>query len=479
MAIERQVTEGEEPVSPFARLFSLPGHGVFNIVTIGCKTEGNPSTIVEGLKNTLINHPRFSSILVTGHGEYKGKAKWIPTKVKVEDHVIVPDIDPNIENPDEYLENYTSRMALSPMDMSKPLWEFHLLKLKTSHAEYVFLARFHHSLGDGMSLMSLLLACARKIYDPEALPTFVAPKKSKAKNVCFALVAWLWFIVRVMFHTCVEVIKSMVFICCARGASAHIIAKPGATLSTNKFIHQIIKLDDVKMVKNAMNMTVNDVLFGMVQAGLFQYLNQRFDLQTSSKSRKILDKQCLHGVVFFNLRPNRDIEDLANMMAKGSKCRWGNSIGYVLIPLEMKSSANVFEYVRQSKTIMDRKKHSFEPLFSHGLLKLTMEVFGFKALTILLKRIFGSTTMIFSNVVGPTEEISLFGHQICYIGASSYGIPQELIINVQSYVDKLIINIGVDVEVIPDPHHLCDLIIEALHKMKSAAPQKIFHASEV
>lgn len=65
MAIERQVLlEGEEPVSPFARLFSLPGLDVFNIVTIGCKTEGNASTIIEGIKNTLINHPRFSSILV-------------------------------------------------------------------------------------------------------------------------------------------------------------------------------------------------------------------------------------------------------------------------------------------------------------------------------------------------------------------------------------------------------------------------------
>lgn len=70
------------------------------------------------------------------------------------------------------------------------------------------------------------------------------------------------------------------------------------------------------------------------------------------------------------------MQDLANMMAKGSKCRWGNSIGYVLIPLEMKSNDDVFEYVRQSKTIMDCKKHSLEPLFSYSLLKLTLEVFG-------------------------------------------------------------------------------------------------------
>jgi len=66
------------------------------------------------------------------------------------------------------------------------------------------------------------------------------------------------------------------------------------------------------------------------------------------------------------------------MMAKGSKCRWGNSIGCVLIPLGMKPQDDVFEYVRQAKTIMDRKKHSLEPLFSYGLLKVTMEVFGLR-----------------------------------------------------------------------------------------------------
>lgn len=75
------------------------------------------------------------------------------------------------------------------MDKSKPLWEFHLLKMKTSHTESVAVARFHHSLGDGMSLMSLLLACTRKTCDLEAFPTFVvASKKRNASatiNTCW------------------------------------------------------------------------------------------------------------------------------------------------------------------------------------------------------------------------------------------------------------------------------------------------------
>lgn len=66
------------------------------------------------------------------------------------------------------------------------------------------------------------------------------------------------------------------------------------------------------------------------------------------------------------------------MMAKRSTSRWGNSIGYVMIPLWMRSENDIFEYIRRAKKIMDRKKLSLEPLFSYVLLKLTVEVFGFK-----------------------------------------------------------------------------------------------------
>ncbi|CAH8288996.1 unnamed protein product [Eruca vesicaria subsp. sativa] len=472
MAAAEQVMPSEEPLSPFSRLFSLPGQDCFNIITMGCKTEGNADAIVEGLKNTLINHPRFSSILETGLGEHKGKAKWIPTTVKVEDHVIVPDIDPNIENPDQFLEDYTTNLALSPMDKSKPLWEFHLLQLKTSYAGSVAVARFHHSLGDGMSLMSLLLACTRKTCDPDALPTFVVPKKSNARNICWSLIAWFWFIVRLLFHTCVEVFKSMVIICFTRNNTTPLKGKPGATISVNKFIHRIFSLDDVKVVKNATNMTVNDVLLGTVQAGLSRYLSQRFDLNKPSKSRKVLEKNSIYGVVFFNLRPNRNIEDLAKMMEKGTKSRWGNSIGYVLFPLWIKLEDDTFEYIRRAKLTMDRKKLSLEPIFSFALLKFTMEVLGLKALKNLVNSIFSRTSVIFSNVVGPDEEISFFDHEISYIAGSACGVPQALTIHIQSYVKKVVINLAVDLNVIPDPHRLCDLIIDSLNSMKSTVLER-------
>lgn len=52
-------------------------------------------------------------------------------------------------------------------------------------------------------------------------------------------------------------------------------------------------------------------------------------------------------------------------------------------------------------------------------------------------------------------------------------LDKALIVHITSYVNKAIINLGVDLDVIPDPHHLCDHIVEALQIMKSAVEEEI------
>lgn len=65
MGGEKKKTVEEEPLSPCSRLFNSPDFNCAIIVTLGCKVKGNPPAIIEGLKHTLVNHPRFSSILVS------------------------------------------------------------------------------------------------------------------------------------------------------------------------------------------------------------------------------------------------------------------------------------------------------------------------------------------------------------------------------------------------------------------------------
>ncbi|CAN7026656.1 unnamed protein product [Brassica rapa subsp. trilocularis] len=76
--------------------------------------------------------------------------------------------------------------------------------------------------------------------------------RSPKEKQCDAPFSYLvWFIVRLLFHTCVEIFKSMVIVCFPRDNETPLKGKPSATVS--KFIHIIISLDDVEVVKNAMN----------------------------------------------------------------------------------------------------------------------------------------------------------------------------------------------------------------------------------
>uniref|UniRef100_A0A0V0GM22 diacylglycerol O-acyltransferase n=1 Tax=Solanum chacoense TaxID=4108 RepID=A0A0V0GM22_SOLCH len=105
--------------------------------------------------------------------------KWVRTKVDLDQHIIVPQIDEqNLkESPDKFVENYIHNLSKTTLDKSKPMWDLHLLNIKTSDAEAVAIFRIHHSLGDGTSLISLLLACTRQTADPNKVPTIHGNKK--------------------------------------------------------------------------------------------------------------------------------------------------------------------------------------------------------------------------------------------------------------------------------------------------------------
>jgi hypothetical protein len=225
---------------------------------------------------------------------------------------------------------------------------------------------------------------------------------------------------------------------------------------------------------------VNDVLLGMTQAGLSRYLSRKYvDEDMVVEKKKNLEKIRLRGTVFVNLRADTKLEDLANMMAKGSKCRWGNFVGVIIFPLWVRSEDDPLEYVRRAKSTMDIKKLSIESLICYGLIKLTRKILGGKVVETLVRRLFDHTTLTFSNVMGPDEDISFFDHPMSYVAASALGGPQALIIHYVTYVNKIVINLAVDTSVIRDPHLLCDDLVESLDIIKLAAMEKGVHKMEV
>lgn len=68
-------------------------------------------------------------------------------------------------------------------------------------------------------------------------------------------------------------------------------------------------------------------------------------------------------------------------MKVGTLGRWGNQIGYVLLPFAMGLKRNPLDYVKEAKAVIDEKKASLEPLFSYFVVELVLKLFGMKVRT--------------------------------------------------------------------------------------------------
>ena len=69
------------------------------------------------------------------------------------------------------LENFVSELSSSPLDLSKPLWQFHVVEGYTSsgiRGGGVLVARVHHCYADGLALVQVLLSLTDTAPQPEA-----------------------------------------------------------------------------------------------------------------------------------------------------------------------------------------------------------------------------------------------------------------------------------------------------------------------
>ncbi|KAL3630691.1 hypothetical protein CASFOL_023675 [Castilleja foliolosa] len=474
--------EEDQPASPLARMLQAPTINLCVLTVLGFKTTIDVNLFKQELQLTLLKHPRFSSVLISKNRK-RGEFSWKRTKVDIENHVIVPDLDYNMESHDEFVEDFMSETSKYDMDMTRPLWEFYILNVKTSKANSTIILKTHHSMGDGVSLISLLIACANKTSELN-LPTIVSGKK-KTSNIpnngmmITRLITNCWTKFLIYFNTLVDLLWILATIMFLKDTKTPIKGERGVELSPKRFVHRIVNFDDIKLVKTTMNVSVNDVATGVAEAGLTRYLKMRYGQQSKNEAEHVkttnhLPKNLrLTSIVCFNLRPSPFIEDLADIMENEEKLkgRWGNMIGLAHLPLmtmPLQDINDPLAYIRRAKAAMDRKKLSFEHICFAMLVTMLTKFFGMKSAAAMTSRILWNTTLLFSNMMGPPKEIAPFGHPLCYIAPTLTGFPQALVVHFQSYADKFIFSIAADEKLIPNPHQLCDDMVQSLEDVKDA-----------
>lgn len=66
------------------------------------------------------------------------------------------------------------------------------------------------------------------------------------------------------------------------------------------------------------------------------------------------------------------------MMEKNTEAKWGNWIGYVLLPFTIGLRDDPLDYVREAKSTIDRKKRSLEAMYTFYIAELVLKFFGTK-----------------------------------------------------------------------------------------------------
>lgn len=319
------------------------------------------------------------------------------------------------------LEALVSDLMSTPLDHSKPLWQFHLIE--NFGGGCVLLPRLHHCIADGVALVHVLLSLAEAEQDdPASTGTAAGRPKDDLDGLLSPARA-------------LELLRQGAGVAEAVGKLLLLPPDPPTPLrgalgvAKRAVWSEPIPLEDVKAVGRAVGGTVNDVLLTAAAGALRRYLQAR---------GAPVDALDVRAVVPVNLRPPGELIDL------------GNRFGLIFLTLPV-SIDDPLDRLFELRARMEEIKRSPEALvmFSAlGVLGMTpaeieqalVQAFGRKA------------TAVITNVPGPRETICLAGRPVREI---MFWVPQSgwlgLGLSILSYAGSVTLGIASDVGLVPDP----------------------------
>lgn len=351
------------------------------------------------------------------------------------------------------LEALVSHLASTPLDKTKPLWQFHLVE---NYAEGpAVVCRIHHCYADGMALVEVLLSLTES--DAGRSLEAVSPRRWKKKRAAESSifrrlmapardgVDAVQHFGNKLFEELAELAREPQLAGEYAGTAAELTTELAnalllpddppsrfkGELSVRKNVAwaEPIDLDEVKAVGQALGCTVNDVLIAVMSGALHRYLVDCGDDPSRATMR---------ATVPVNLRPLEHAREL------------GNHFGLVFLELPVAES-NPLARVYRVSDCMHELKNSRQAMMSLGLLavlgmapaglqKPALELFSRKASTVL------------TNVPGPQQPLYLAGAQIREM---MFWVPQTgsvgMGISILSYNGRVFSGLITDQHLVPDP----------------------------
>ncbi|MEH3141064.1 MAG: wax ester/triacylglycerol synthase family O-acyltransferase [Mycobacterium kyogaense] len=358
------------------------------------------------------------------------------------------------------LDELVGRLASTPLDRSRPLWEMYLIE-GLAEGRIAVLGKIHHALADGVASANLLARGMDLQEGPQAdrdsYATDPAPTRGELVRSAFAdHLRQIRRFPSVVGYTAQGVRRVR--------ESQHKLSPeltrpftPPPTFmnhmldATRRFATATVALADVKETAKHLGVTINDMVLSM-SAGALRELLLRYDGHA--------DHPLLASVpVSFDFSPDRISGNYFTGVLVGLPVEIEDPLDRVRAAHESAAAG------KESNTLLgpelvSRWSAYFPPAPSEAMFRWLSAKDGQNKVM----------NLPISNVPGPRERAKVGGALVT--GLYSVGpltAGSGLNITVWSYVDQLNISVLADGKTTEDPHELTDAMVEALVEIRRAA----------
>lgn len=342
----------------------------------------------------------------------------------------------------EGLRAVVGELVSKQLDMSKPLWQFHLLEPYGRGCAIV--GRVHHCLADGPALMHVLLALTDK--EPDALsPVTVSQQPSASRAPVHEATAQLTeSLVQQGLNFLVHPLRFRHLARAGSGTMAALskllwrtpdpstIFKGRLGVTKQVSWSQPVALAEVKAIGRAAGGTVNDVMLAAASGALRRYLKS-------------------HGEPVGGLTIRAGLS--VNLRPPDAEASLGNQVGALLVELPV-GVDTALERLQQVKRQMDRLKDSPEA----GVVWALLNALGKAPPSVqdrLVEAYCTRDTAVVANMAGPAETVYLAGAPLSTL---MFWVPAlggaGLCLSIASYAGQVWFGAGTDQGLVPDPEEL-------------------------
>ncbi|XP_076941112.1 wax ester synthase/diacylglycerol acyltransferase 4-like [Bidens hawaiensis] len=431
-----------EPVSPTGQYFNSSALSVSVISILEFENPIDDSSSLALINNVFLPiNPRFSSIMVK---DGEGGKLWKRVEVKGEDHIKVPLFPEglSLESYDHIFNDYLSKIAMDPLPQTRPLWEVHIFKYPTSNASGSLVFKLHHALGDGFSLMGALLSCLQRADNPSLPLTFPNFQKStKQDNEIKSLMSVVPHALSGAINTVLDFGWSILKSSFLEDNQTPIRSgEQGVEFRPINIMSMTFSLDQVKKIKSSLQVTINDVITGIIFLGTRLYMEAACEKEKNARTT---------ALVLLNTRSIGGYRSVNEMVQnQEAQVQWGNQFGFLHVSLpklnQSDQSLDPLKFVQETQNIIKSKRNSSAIYLTGMLLESVRKYRGPEATAEYIHNTLKNSSMTVSNLIGPVEKMTLANQPVKGLYFMVVNVPQSLTVTVMSYMDQLRVAVGTE-----------------------------------